>query len=284
MKSTEVLSVSIKRDLIQQWCKTEWGIELSKSILEVYQEFADWSSECLKRSVMQELLEADLRKIVSSTAPEFSIANRLDGPANSKQTLLRGPILAQILDIIDIGKPRKSSTFHEVEDEFAAPEQNFSDVKKVQMLLFRINDGRQTCKAIEYQKCPVLNIEILPGTKIILSKKTPLEVRNGIILLQPEGVELLGGRISRLVEAKEAKQNVNRQLYQQAIAVDKNGLSGPPKFEPFPVEGCSSERQPDFLPHIDRPEKREDSHTKSQHRHAHPKHYHAQPKHYRKPK
>ena len=93
-------------------------------------------------------------------------------------------------------------------------------------LLLNLTDGIQTVEALEYVPISALNLDMIPGTKVLL--KGPVECRRGIILLRQGNIELLGGEVSDLVSCN-APENVLARLI------------GKPE-NPSPVYGNYSER------------------------------------------
>ncbi|XP_065067006.1 recQ-mediated genome instability protein 1-like isoform X2 [Rhopilema esculentum] len=59
------------------------------------------------------------------------------------------------------------------------------------MLFFELTDGLQVVNAIEYSYLPFFNDNITPGLKIEL--KGPVVCRDGLLLLCPENIHILGG-------------------------------------------------------------------------------------------
>ena len=60
------------------------------------------------------------------------------------------------------------------------------------MLKMELTDGKTTCYAIEYTPIPSLTIAIKRGAKIAVQN---VRVENGLLLLNPTNVLLLGGTV-----------------------------------------------------------------------------------------
>jgi hypothetical protein len=62
-----------------------------------------------------------------------------------------------------------------------------------------LTDGVRRVFALEYRRVPVLDLERTPpGTKILVRD---VLVRRGVLLLLPQNVQVLGGRVASLVDA-----------------------------------------------------------------------------------
>jgi RecQ mediated genome instability protein len=77
--------------------------------------------------------------------------------------------------------------------------------KGQRMLMLHVTDGFQDVQAMEYVPIPQLNLDIIPGCKILI--KGPVECRRGVMLLHPKNVEVMGGEVQELVDVN-APENV----------------------------------------------------------------------------
>ena len=68
------------------------------------------------------------------------------------------------------------------------------------MLKLKLTDGVKTILAFEYRSIPCLSHSLPAGIKIVI--KGDLFVRSGMIMLQPHNIEVLGGQVQRLEEAR----------------------------------------------------------------------------------
>ncbi|CAE6494174.1 unnamed protein product [Rhizoctonia solani] len=69
------------------------------------------------------------------------------------------------------------------------------------MLRFELSDGTKTMRAIEYRRIPDLELGVTPlGTKIYLKE---VNVRRGIIYLEPRGIQIKGYQTEELEEAQD---------------------------------------------------------------------------------
>lgn len=155
------------------------------------------------------LLDSDLRKCGKSTLPAD-----ING-ANVGSVC--GPLVLQVMGFQDVSVPSKFKT---------GPSNSGS---KNRLIMFRLTDGVRECKAIECEPLVALKPkQLLPGMKIRLEGK--VVIRYGLLMLTDACFTTLGGRVSSLAEAYEAKQ-----LYggsERAGNVLKKE-DQPPRFQPF---------------------------------------------------
>lgn len=173
------------------------------------------AGECLSTSTMSAddlediLLNYDLRKCGRPSLPA-DINGAVVGSLN-------GPLVLQVMGFQDVSVPSKFN---------AGSSYGGS---KNRIMMFRLTDGVKECKAIECKPLESLKPkELLPGMKIRLEGK--VTIRYGLVLLTDACFIVLGGRVSSLAEAYEAKQ-----LYggvERAGQVSKSE-GQPPRFKPF---------------------------------------------------
>lgn len=128
------------------------------------------------------LLDTDLRKVGLPCLPDD--INRAD---NKK---LPGPHVLQVSSVSDISQPTR-----------------FQDSdKKGRILLLKMTDGKQSCIGIEYRSLSKLIPKtdvVVPGSKVLLHN---IPIRTGIILLDPNCMQPLGGRVDDLADAWEVQE------------------------------------------------------------------------------
>jgi tudor domain-containing protein 3 len=128
------------------------------------------------------LLDTDLRKVGLPCLPDD--INRAD---NKK---LPGPHVLQVSSVSDISQPTR-----------------FQDSdKKGRILCLKMTDGKQSCIGIEYKSLSKLIPKtevVVPGSKVLLHHIT---IRTGIILLDPNCMTPLGGRVDDLADAWEVQE------------------------------------------------------------------------------
>lgn len=141
-------------------------------------------------------------------------------PPNLKNTSvlkLDENYLLQISHIINIGLSAYSqhcriSKGPEGNSEVTAEEKIYSkwEPKGKRMLLLHLTDGTQNVQAMEYVPLPQLNLDVHPGSKILI--KGPVECRRGVFLLRPSNMVLLGGEVEELVKTNAPENILARML------------------------------------------------------------------------
>lgn len=110
----------------------------------------------------------------------------------------------------------------------ASPKQNEESRGAPRMLKIILTDGKNNYQAIEIEQLSSISLNTPPGTKILL-KAGNIPMSHGIILLRPSHIsQLLGGRVSNLVE----KWELNKKLaHHSRVRSAEEG--GPPPWIPF---------------------------------------------------
>jgi len=96
------------------------------------------------------------------------------------------------------------------------------------MLKLTLTDGHSVCHAIEVRKIPQLSLNVPPGTKLYLRPDSPIPVASGLLLVSPQNVEVLGGRVAALAERWELNRSLAK--HKRRGATDEGG---PPPWIPF---------------------------------------------------
>jgi hypothetical protein len=152
-------------------------------------------------ALRNELLEVDLRK--SQVAPYFSAeVHSLTGvlPANSG--------LLQVMGISNIAQPLQKR-----HDNAATP----------RLLLLTLSDGHTKVSGIELQPISALKCSMAPGLKVLYKGG---RVINGRLILTPDNIEVLGGRVKNLYESWKASELALRQRSGKG----PQSKDGPPQF------------------------------------------------------
>ena len=116
------------------------------------------------------------------------------------------------------------------------------------MLKLRLTDGKNTMSAFEYHLIPNLSPSLPAGVKLLI--KGDMSVRSGILVLQSNNVEVLGGQVARLEEARRralevwdrpvgGKEGQRRDPFTEARAAAASSSSTPPLVHPIipvPIE------------------------------------------------
>lgn len=110
----------------------------------------------------------------------------------------------------------------------AAPKNNQESKSTPRMLKYYLTDGKNNYQAIELEHISLININTLPGTKLLL-KFTNILQSHGIYLLKPSNIlNILGGKVVNLIE----KWELNKKLaFHSRVRSAEEG--GPPPWIPF---------------------------------------------------
>lgn len=161
---------------------------------------ANYSLQELQTAVFEQWLFSDLRDIELASFPL--------GLANKRTYVLNGNYCAQIMQIIDISKP-KFWQLQKIRNSNALTRDNKEDSEVAgtgkRMLQLTLSDGVQDVEAMEYRPIKCLNLNLSPGIKIRIIG--PVTVRRGRIMLEEKNVKVLGGEIENLL-VKNAAENV----------------------------------------------------------------------------
>lgn len=195
-----------------EWCEAclEWIAEENNGLPNLNE---------LTNLVYEQWLLADLREIA---APTFHSEIR----EKKGFQVLQGSYCAQVNSVIDIGHSAYSQLSkikgNEIDDvgddeeddnlkqffrgkqgeKKSANHANSKWQKETfsRMLFMEIHDGHQIVEAIEYKPISHLSIEnVTPGIKVLLTG--PITLRDGLMLLKPNNIKLLGGSVEELVDA-----------------------------------------------------------------------------------
>ncbi|XP_034171692.2 tudor domain containing 3 isoform X3 [Osmia lignaria lignaria] len=147
------------------------------------------------QKIIKRLLDLDLREIGSG-----------QGDINE------GNIVLQIQKLRNVAAPKSN------EESRAAP----------RLLKLFLTDGKNNFQAVEVEHISFLSLNTPPGTKILLGSGSP-PMSHGIILLKPSQiVQVLGGKVTSLVE----KWELNKKLALHT-RVRSTEEGGPPPWIPF---------------------------------------------------
>uniref|UniRef100_A0A1B6GAC8 Survival of motor neuron-related-splicing factor 30 n=1 Tax=Cuerna arida TaxID=1464854 RepID=A0A1B6GAC8_9HEMI len=155
------------------------------------------------RMLHNKALDLDLREISVPFFPEDIAKGKLE--------VVPGNVIVQVQKVRNISAPKAN------EDSQAAP----------RMLKIVLTDGHTVCHAIEVETVNVLSLNSPPGTKVLL-KGESLAMSHGLLLLRPSCVQVLGGRVTALID----KWELNRSLAKHTRGrIGEEG--GPPPWIPF---------------------------------------------------
>ncbi|KAG8248854.1 tudor domain-containing protein 3 [Homalodisca vitripennis] len=170
---------------------------------EAIQRISDNGAITNVRTLHNKALDLDLREISVPFFPEDIAKGKLE--------VVPGNVIVQVQKVRNISAPKAN------EDSQAAP----------RMLKIVLTDGHTVCHAIEVETVSVLSLNSPPGTKVLL-KGESLAMSHGLLLLRPGGVQVLGGRVTALID----KWELNRSLAKHTRGrIGEEG--GPPPWIPF---------------------------------------------------
>ncbi|KYK63266.1 hypothetical protein TGPRC2_220260 [Toxoplasma gondii TgCatPRC2] len=176
------------------------------------------------------LLTSDLRSLrLSPPLPEGFLAQKTS-------SALAAPLFLMLLSSRDITLPSK-----EGEEDFrsAAAAPCYRGHKR-RMLLLKLTDGAGcTYTAIEHHFCRQLDVPLVPGLKMLVAAGT--RVTNGLLLLEPATVQVLGGAVASLESAFKLREHVQQARLHRKAESEAPGREagtgkedeGPPRFLPF---------------------------------------------------
>ena len=108
-----------------------------------------------------------------------------------------GPLTLQVQSVLNVGSSFYSQLKKMNGKAIPEPTQQtqFNEPPPSRMLFITLTDGTNVVNGMEYKPCPQLSVNILPGTKILVSN---VVARIGVLLLQPGNFKVLGGCVERL--------------------------------------------------------------------------------------
>lgn len=149
----------------------------------------------LKEKVFEQWLLLDLRDVEVSCLPP--------GLSDEQKFVLNGTYFVQLMEIIDISKP-KYFQMQNIRNSGSKHSENES-MNSQRVLMLTLTDGVQEVKATEFKLIPALNLNLSPGVKIKLTG--PITIRRGRLMLEEHNVKIIGGEVDTLL-VPNATENV----------------------------------------------------------------------------
>ncbi|KXZ45405.1 hypothetical protein GPECTOR_55g311 [Gonium pectorale] len=175
---------------------------IAKRAEKAFQELVD-EAEGDVASVVKDIVNQDLKKLGKGALPEN---------VSRTSTAVKGPVVLQVLQVFDVSRP--------------SLRESAGGGGSDRLLCLRLTDGKVTCKAVEYQRVEQLSEELAPGTKVLLSNAN---VKDGVILLNPKCIKVLGGRVEALAAAWETQRRYGGVERPRAgAAAGEDGETAPP--------------------------------------------------------
>ncbi|XP_028406082.1 tudor domain-containing protein 3-like isoform X3 [Dendronephthya gigantea] len=213
-------------DIQSKLRKKGWSIK-SDAIEEFVQEFGE--RQCTDEDVIKWAVNCDLKVVGSKVLSEHVKRGQLQS--------IEGPVVMQIQKIRNISAPKAN------EESGAAP----------RLLKLQLTDGHITCFALENSFIQKLSLSIPPGTKIRL--KGTVFLISGFMLLEPRNVDVLGGKVEKLVVKWETNKNVSQQRGKPSMLSD----DGPPLFIGFDTRTSGALKKTSIAKLIDDSQKTQSS-------------------------
>ncbi|XP_022253020.1 recQ-mediated genome instability protein 1-like [Limulus polyphemus] len=173
-----------------------------------------FSSERVKSCVYDQWLFADLRELATPCLPEESLT--------SQKYLLHGCFSLQMNCVRDVSQPAYSQLLKLQGKEndntmvSAAPQPVLPhwESKPNRMLMLTLTDGVHYIQGMEYKPITSLNVDLPPGTKLLISG--PVECRLGVLLLTPGNVKVLGGEVESMLEENSKENIITRAIRERS--------------------------------------------------------------------
>eukprot|EP00794_Sanderia_malayensis_P016692 gene16692-18386_t len=217
--------------------QNEWLVACVQWLQEEHHQEKGISESKFKELVYEQWLMSDLREIGTTSLPE--------NISNFTQRKLSGKFMLQVNYGYNIGMSAYSQLQKSKGLEIPAQQDEISNFsastkssapqakgKTSRVLFLELTDGINTIDAIEYQHVAVLKDQVTPGCKIELIG--PVGVEDGILLLTPKNVSVLGGNCEELVNEctqgnilrsilsleKEEDQTENKEKNEGVMAIE----------------------------------------------------------------
>lgn len=90
----------------------------------------------------------------------------------------------------------------------SAPKANQESKTSPRLLQIDMTDGQIVCSGLELEHLPSFNINIAPGTKVLL--KNTIKIVQGFLALTPQNISILGGHVQALFEKWESVRALSK--------------------------------------------------------------------------
>ncbi|XP_041460348.1 tudor domain-containing protein 3-like [Lytechinus variegatus] len=147
-------------------------------------------------------LDIDLKQIGSNALPADI--------GKAKSDKIQGPYVLQIQKVRNIGAPKAN------EESSMAPT----------LLRLQLTDGHTTCLGVVMETISQISLNTPPGTKVLL--KGSVDMTNGLLMLSPSTLKVLGGRVEDMVERWEVAKQLAHHTRTTLV-----GEGAPPPWVPF---------------------------------------------------
>ncbi|XP_042305121.1 recQ-mediated genome instability protein 1 isoform X2 [Sceloporus undulatus] len=213
---------------VETWLSSTWHVKVPAQWLEacidwIQQENGGFSlaQASLNKQVFEQWLFTDLRDLEYPVLPDCLL--------NYPKGELNGFYSIQIDSLVDVSQPaysqlQKLRGKNTVNEEITANTERIVrswEAKPSRMLMLQLTDGVHHIQGMEYHSVPVLHCDLPPGTKVMIQGN--VVYRLGVLLLKPENVRLLGGKVDSLIE-ENAKERILTRLLGEGDENSPNGV------------------------------------------------------------
>ncbi|OII73463.1 hypothetical protein cand_002980 [Cryptosporidium andersoni] len=229
--------------------------EALDNIVELISDEKDFSLKW-KSKIDEFILNSDLRLIATSNLVAL----------NESKEIICKDLIFMIINIRDCTLPKyfdfsdldpyeidKNDTVNNEYELKSGPKTTTHNKGRIRTLHLTLTNGLTSSKsdmiisAIEYERVDALSCDLMPGTKILLygesdtrsnsvarySENKTLKMQNGILLLKPCNVKVIGGTVNSLIESWKTNMLLASYRTKNSIVTSRNIDSKPPKFTPY---------------------------------------------------
>lgn len=120
----------------------------------------------------------------------------------------------------------------------SAPKANQESKTSPRLLQIDMTDGQTVCSGLDLEHLSSFNINIAPGTKVLL--KNTIKIIQGFLTLTPQNISILGGHVQALFEKWETVRALSKYVIVGGMGSKKGAaeaLKGtPPPWIPFGIK------------------------------------------------
>ncbi|KAG8455296.1 hypothetical protein GDO86_001478 [Hymenochirus boettgeri] len=221
------MTTSAVANRLKTWLSSTWHVKVPDQWLEAC---INWIQEEnnglslpqaeMNKQVFEQWLLTDLRDLEYPVLPA--------GILESLKFELNGFYAMQIDSLVDVSQPaysqlqklRGKDNTNEQVTAITQQTQKPWEMKPTRMLMLQLTDGTQHVQGMEYLPVPALNVNLSPGTKILIQGR--ISCRLGVLLLKSENVKVLGGEVEALTEEYTQSKVLSRLIGEDtAVAVQE---------------------------------------------------------------
>ncbi|EEA08503.1 uncharacterized protein CMU_003330 [Cryptosporidium muris RN66] len=229
--------------------------EALDNIVELISDEKDFSLKW-KSKIDEFILNSDLRSIATSNLVAL----------NESKEIICKDLIFMIINIKDCSLPKhfdfsdlnpyeidENDTVNNEYDLKSGSKTTTHNKGRTRTLHLTLTNGLTSSKsdmiisAIEYERVDALSCDLMPGTKILLygesdarsnsvtrySENKTLKMQNGILLLKPCNVKVIGGIVNSIIESWRTNMLLASYRTKNSIVTSRNINSKPPKFTPY---------------------------------------------------